>query len=138
LSESVPVLAIIASRAARRAELDAYAATRRAAKRDGLRQPRPGDPNPNLARHRWHGAPRLGALYALRWWRPRRLVSLLVPTDPVADDLRRLVIACLESDETLPAKTKNSSPPRSPRWKSVGCHLMSVTAWLLTTAPGAC
>ncbi|MGY0234193.1 hypothetical protein [Longispora urticae] len=93
--------AITSSRAARQPELDAYAATRRAAKRDGQRQPRPADPNPNLERRLWHGAPRQGALYALRWWRQRHLASLLVPTDSVADHLHRLVTTCLETDGHL-------------------------------------
>ncbi|WP_412538713.1 hypothetical protein R8Z50_23015 [Longispora sp. K20-0274] len=93
--------AITASRAARQPVMAAYAATRRAAKRDGQRRPRPGEANPNLARHRWHAAPRQGALYALRWWRPRLLASLLAPADPVADDLHRLVTTCLEADGHL-------------------------------------
>ena len=45
-------------------------------KRNGLRHPWLVDPNPNLVRHRWHVAPWLGALFALRWPRSAlRVVS---------------------------------------------------------------
>ncbi|MEW2352853.1 hypothetical protein [Spirillospora sp. NPDC029432] len=87
-----------ASRAVWHAELAAYDETRRAAKRRGIRSPRPRDPNPYHVDH-WYGARREAALHAVLYWNRRRLPALV--TDDVSRDLRACVNACLESGGRL-------------------------------------
>ncbi|GAA2324652.1 hypothetical protein GCM10010149_92580 [Nonomuraea roseoviolacea subsp. roseoviolacea] len=93
---------IEASRAVRRAELRAYAARRREAKRQGRRSPRAEDANPNLqSRWYWYGAPREAARHALRFWWGQHF-----PLPPLSDalalsELGECVRECLDAGDVL-------------------------------------
>ncbi|MEU5657693.1 hypothetical protein ABZ802_19010 [Streptomyces sp. NPDC047737] len=84
-----------ASRDAWHGELRAFDGVRRRAKAQGARQPRPAERNPYREMW-WSGAPREGALHALSFLRCRGRIPLPVG-DPVAADLHRCVVACLET-----------------------------------------
>jgi hypothetical protein len=88
------------SRAAWQAELRAYAAARRLAKKRGQRSPHPAADNPNAPAH-WYGASRQAALHAVRFWHRRWLAALISDTDPTSQDVARCAQACLESDGHL-------------------------------------
>ncbi|MFF2727603.1 hypothetical protein ACFVS9_06825 [Streptomyces sp. NPDC058008] len=88
-----------ASRDARHVELRAFDGMRRLAKGQGARQPRQAERNPYREMW-WSGAPREGALHALSFLRDRQRIPM-VAGDPVAADLHRCVIACIESGGAL-------------------------------------
>ncbi|MEU1882108.1 hypothetical protein ABZ470_32805 [Streptosporangium sp. NPDC020072] len=113
---------IEASRAAWHAELHAYAARRRRAKRQGRRSPGAGDPNPHFqARWYWYGAPREAALHALWFWHRRNLPLPTSSTDPVLLEVGRYVSECLDSGAVLTTErcellgTRLSELERDPR-----------------------
>ncbi|GAA3972334.1 hypothetical protein GCM10023085_63400 [Actinomadura viridis] len=99
---------LAASRALWHADIRAYAATRREAKRLGRRVPRPTDPNPDHFPAYWYGAPRSAALHALAFWRRSRLPALLEPPSQVADDLNACVAAVLDSGGHLTAERRRT------------------------------
>jgi hypothetical protein len=87
------------SRAAWHAELRAYDVSRGLAKAQGERRPRRVERNPYQEMW-WWGAPREGALHALSYLLGRRRIPEAAD-DPVAADLHRCVVACLESGGRL-------------------------------------
>ncbi|MET9593216.1 hypothetical protein ABZY45_20095 [Streptomyces sp. NPDC006516] len=84
-----------ASRDAWHGELRAFDGVRRRAKGQGARQPRRAERNPYREMW-WSGAPREGALHALSFLRDRGWIPMPVG-DPLAADLNRCVVACLET-----------------------------------------
>lgn len=93
--------ALMASRAAWLADVSAYAAMRRQAKRRGQRNPRPKDPNPSNVPKYWYGARRQAALHALKVWQRGRLPDLLVPPDRLTERLSSCVVVSLDSSGLL-------------------------------------
>ncbi|MGS2613886.1 hypothetical protein ACVCAH_05035 [Micromonospora sp. LZ34] len=93
--------ALMASRAGWHADVRAYAATRRQAKRRGQRSPRPGERNPSNVPEHWYGAPDQAALHALKFWRRERPAKLLSERDPVAEMIRGCLDAALASNGSL-------------------------------------
>ncbi|SDX12665.1 hypothetical protein SAMN05421504_102386 [Amycolatopsis xylanica] len=91
---------IEASRGAWHAELRAYGEMRLRAKRAGRRRPAAGEENPHYLT-RWHGDERRAALHAVMFESRRKLAPLVVPGDPVAEQLKSCVDACLESAGAL-------------------------------------
>jgi hypothetical protein len=92
--------ALDASRAGRRAEICRYAQARSAAKRRGQRSPHPGESNPHQLIGYWYGAPRQAAMHALKFWCRKRLPALLIPADPIAEQLDSCVRTCLATEGT--------------------------------------
>lgn len=90
-----------ASRAAWHAELRAYDAERRLAKRRGSRSPAPAARNPyEVTGRRWAAAPREGALHALAYVLGRGWTDL-AGDDPAGAELKPPVTACLAAGGPL-------------------------------------
>ncbi|MBN1170631.1 MAG: hypothetical protein JXA67_00475 [Micromonosporaceae bacterium] len=101
--------ALMASRAGWCADLECYAADRAIAKRRGRRCPGQWEPNPNRGPVYWYGAPHRAALHALRYWRRRRLPTLLsFRLDPAARQVLASVDACLAAGGALPPEDRRS------------------------------
>ncbi|WP_370945172.1 hypothetical protein AB5J62_39685 [Amycolatopsis sp. cg5] len=98
---------IEASRGVWHAELRAYGERRLVAKRAGRRQPSGREENPHHLT-RWYGDERRAALHAVMFDSRRKLGPLVVPGDPVAEQVKSCVDACLASAGALGAEQREA------------------------------